>query len=534
MPGVLINETNNLASSLVSVPSAVIAIVGTAPIGEVNEITLLQSASQDSVFGLEVQGFTIPKALKAIRANEPNAKVMVVNVADDVHGVAHDNVQVTNEAHTLVAGATQLTYAPEGAIVVKDTTLLTTYTLTTDYTISATGAFARNPSGAIGATDEIKVTYQHLPNYTYAADKATLSDPPYRSSTPVVYSKTKTTTYVAGTDYNIDAYGVVRRVVGGSMTAAQEFVVEYDIFDGISASDIVGTATPATGIYQFTLAYSTFGFNPTIWICPDYTDATVLTAFRSAINNIYGGVFILDAPQGLTVAQVETARGAGSGNILDVSDQRVVAVYPEVYVDDIATAAEELRPLSPFIAGMLAKVDRLESPGRTLGNYPAAVLGFKRLAQVLTFDPDKSLTTDCSRLNDVDMVTIRTSNIVWGDRSTSYRDDVGVKNKYNVRRVADILKRSIVVGANQFIGQNITKVLIDAILQNGQAYIDTLKQQGWLLDGRMIFNEADNPPSELALGNLTIGFSYVPLLSLDTLTYNFTITTEGITDILGL
>lgn len=533
MPGVLISENTSGASALVSAPSAVIALVGTAPIGAVNTLTLVQSATADSVFGLEASGFSIPKALKAIRAQEPNAKIMVVNVAAADAGTAQTNVAVVNESITLVAGAGQLAYAPEGAIVVKDVTLATTYVLATDYTISSTGAFAR-VGVAIGATDVVKISYSHLPNHTFAADKATLADPPFRSLTPVVYNKTKSTTYTVDTDYTIDQYGVVRRVVGGTMTAAQEFVISYEVYDGATAADIIGAASPRTGLYCYQTAQSVYGYEPTLWICPELMGLSgVLSAFRSWVTNTYGGQILLDAPSGLTVATLETARGAGSGNIVDVSDPRIIVCFPHAYVYDISTDANELRPLSPFIAGFIAKVDRLESPGRTIGNYPEAVLGIESLEIALTFDPDGSRTTDCSRVNDVDCVTLRPGLFVWGDRASSYRDDTGVKNKFNVRRVADILKRSLVVGSNLYIGRNITRVLIDTILQNGQAYMDTLKQKGWILDGKMVYNSVDNPPSELALGRLTIGFQYTPLVSLDTLTYVFTITTEDIVELLG-
>ena len=535
MSGVLISENTSGASALVSAPSAVIALVGTAPIGAVNTLTLVQSPTADSVFGLEASGFSIPKALKAIRAQEPNAKIMVVNVAAADAGTAQTLVSVVDESITLVAGAGQLAYAPESspAPVVKDTTLATTYVQGTDYTISSTGAFAR-VGVAIGATDVVKISYSHLPNHTFAADKATLADPPFRSLTPVVYNKTKSTTYTVGTDYTIDQYGVVRRVVGGTMTAAQEFIISYEVYDGATAADIIGAASPRTGLYCFQTAQSVYGYEPTLWICPELMGLSgVLSAFRSWVTNTYGGQILLDAPSGLTVATLETARGAGSGNIVDVSDPRVIVCFPHAYVYDISTDANELRPLSPFIAGFIAKVDRLESPGRTIGNYPEAVLGIESLEIALTFDPDGSRTTDCSRVNDVDCVTLRPGLFVWGDRASSYRDDTGVKNKFNVRRVADILKRSLVVGSNQYIGRNITRVLIDTILQNGQAYMDTLKQKGWILDGKMVYNSVDNPPSELALGRLTIGFQYTPLVSLDTLIYVFTITTEDIVELLG-
>ena len=241
--GIEIREITTASASTVAPPTAVIALIGSAPIGPVNEVTLCKNATDDAQFGYQVAGFSIPQALSAIRLQAPNAEVMVVNVALDTYGDGIPLVPVTNETKTLVAGAAQLNYAPEGAIVVRDNTLATTYTLTTDYTISSTGAFARNPSGAIGPTDTLKISYSHLENHTFSSNKITLNDPPFvPAEAVVVYSKTKATTYVAGTDYTLNAYGVITRINSGAITSTQEVIVKYQPFAGISASDIIGTA----------------------------------------------------------------------------------------------------------------------------------------------------------------------------------------------------------------------------------------------------------------------------------------------------
>lgn len=533
--GVEIQETTNTPSAIVAPPTAVIALIGTAPIGDVNVLTLLQSANADSVFGLEVQGFTIPKALTAIRRQAPNAKVLVVNVADETYGTAQTNVSVTNEAKVLT-GTTpvNLAFAPEGSapnygLVVTDTAGTTTYAQGTDYTISAAGVLTRVGGGTITSGQTVHVDYVHLPNHTVTANKITLDDVPYRSSPVVVYNTSKTTTYVEGTDYELSQFGVITRLNTGAITSAQVLLVSYDTFDGISASDVLGTATPRTGLYLYEEAFSTFGFEPTIWDCPVHISASgVLGAIRSLATNTYGGIVLLDAPSGLTVAQVETARGAGSGNILDVSDQRVICLYPQPYVYDVASDDVELRPLSSFIAGFFAKVDTEDSPARTLGNYPSAVLGIESLETELTWDPSYNRTTDCSRLFDAEVLTLKPGFFPWGTKSSAYRDSTNILGNYNVRRVADIIKRSLEVGAAQFIGMNITQALIDAIRQNAQAFLDDIAQQGWIVRGKAIFNISDNSDSQIALGHLTFAVEVEVQIAVERLTYIVNYTTPSL------
>ena len=63
------------------VKSAVIALVGTAPIGPINELTLSQTEVDDAKFGPDLEGFSIPEALSGIH-DFGAGTVLVVNVLD--------------------------------------------------------------------------------------------------------------------------------------------------------------------------------------------------------------------------------------------------------------------------------------------------------------------------------------------------------------------------------------------------------------------------------------------------------------------
>lgn len=541
MSGIKVTEISSSPSSAVSAPSAVIALIGCSPIGPVNTLTQCRSAVDDAQFGLQVPGFSIPQALSAIRANDPGANVLVVNVALANAGTRNTLRTQTNESITLVAGAGTLGRAPESspAPVVKDATLATTYVQGTDYTISTNGAFARVGT-AIGATDTIRVSYSHIGTYSFVADKATLPAAPYRSMTPILYNLLKTVTYVAGTDYTISAYGVVQRIPGGAMTAGQMFMADFHTFDGIVAADIQGTASPRTGLYQYELAYGTYGYMPTMWCAPYYTQVTGVATALASWTAQYKGIYFIDEEEGATVANVITHRGGGSGSKLDTSDERAVICYPFVDVYSPASNDTELRPPSMFLAGYQSMVDRLENgPHRSAANYhtaggsPVALKGIEGVELSLSFHPNSELTTDISQLEAVGVVAIRPGNIFWGLKSAAFPDSTAVTGFYAVRRTADMISVSIIDAGLEFIGRPINKALIDAMLQKFGNYMSGLVQAGSIVSGKVTYTEADNPPASLALGQLTFGITIIPSIPTKQIDVNFNITVEGLAAILA-
>jgi len=150
------------------VKSAVIALVGTAPTGPVNQLTLCQSMTDDAQFGPEMAGFGIPEALDGIHAFGAGT-VLVVNVLDPAVHVE----TVSGEAATFgVNDRLQLANPALQSLTLKSADGSVSYTEGTDYTADKVrGRVTRMPGGTIPAGAHVKASYTHAdPSKVTAAE----------------------------------------------------------------------------------------------------------------------------------------------------------------------------------------------------------------------------------------------------------------------------------------------------------------------------------------------------------------------------
>lgn len=153
---------------ITTVKSAVVGLIGTAPIGDVHTPTIVLSDRQAIQFGPQLPGFTIAGALDAI-FDQGAGTVIVINVLDP----ATHKTAVADEAVVLDGEAGQTTKpAWIGPAVVKNTAGDATYVLDTDYTADPlTGQIRRKVGGTIPANASLKVSYTHAdPTKVTAAD----------------------------------------------------------------------------------------------------------------------------------------------------------------------------------------------------------------------------------------------------------------------------------------------------------------------------------------------------------------------------
>ncbi|WP_073673029.1 phage tail sheath subtilisin-like domain-containing protein [Pseudomonas aeruginosa] len=150
------------------VKSAVIALIGTAPAGPVNVLTLSLNDRDGAQFGPELPGFSIPQALAGIY-DFGAGTVIVVNVLDpaihrtDVVGQVRQFGN--NDRLKLGHGALQ-------ALVLKSNDGNTTYQLDVDYTRDLlTGEVLRKAGGNIPANAQVKADYTYAdPTKVTSAD----------------------------------------------------------------------------------------------------------------------------------------------------------------------------------------------------------------------------------------------------------------------------------------------------------------------------------------------------------------------------
>ncbi|HVA80970.1 MAG TPA: phage tail sheath subtilisin-like domain-containing protein [Candidatus Binataceae bacterium] len=470
--GVEVIEVTTGPNPVSIVKSAVIGLIGTAPSWAVaapaaapapNTPTLVSSALAAANFGPLVQGYSIPYALAAIQA-QGAGQAIVINVFDPGR-------------HTTAITAQPLSFP-------------------------ASGVQALN-LGHMGVSNVI------------------------------VKNQAGTTTYVSGTDYSLDAVnGVITALTGGALTAGEAVSVSFNYADPtkVADADIIGAVTAGvyTGIQALQTTYGTMGFFAKLLIAPGFSqNADVATALAAMANTIRAMALVDSAPS-TPVASAISNRGA-AGNAFDTSSTRVILCYPQeqfydaglvptaVTLSTVGTpvttpfAGTSVGPYSQWVAGAIAAKDLAHgywwSPSNT---EVTGILGPDVSVYASILDP----LSDVNNLNAQGIATVfnafGTGLRVWGNRSAAYPSITSPANFINVRRTMDVIEESIQLSMLQFIDQPISNALITAILASVNAFIRSLIQRGALVAGSASYNPAENPPSQVAAGQLVFDVDVMP------------------------
>ncbi|MGA2408849.1 MAG: phage tail sheath subtilisin-like domain-containing protein [Candidatus Binataceae bacterium] len=553
--GVEVIETVTGPAPITVVKSSVIGLVGTAPVWDVqapssapgiNVPTLVSSALAAANFGPMVQGYTIPYALNAI-IQQGAGQVIVINVFNPaVHysdlvlpatfssagainlghmGISNlsllptSTTAVTAEAHTF-AGSPATIQLSHGeievaAVVATSDPAGTTYLQGTDYLVDpVTGVISRIAGGAISAAEEVLV------NYSY-------------------YSGTA---YVLGRDYNADLVnGVVTLLPGSTIAAGAAAIAAFSYANPaqVQDSDIIGAVTNGaySGLQALTTTFNTMGFFAKVLIAPGYSQNGDVANAMVALANQIRAMALIDSPPSTTPATAITNRGV-AGNAFDTSSTRVILCYPqETFYDTglvptgvtlngtapVTTAANQnsVGPYSQWVAGAIAYQDLQNgywwSPSNT---NVTGILG----PDVTLYASLIDAASDVNNLNAAGIVTVfnafGTGLRVWGNRTAGYPTITTPDNFINIRRTMDVIEESVELAMLQFMDQPISNALITAILASVNAFIRTLIQRGALVAGAATYNPAENPPNQIAAGQLVFDIDVMPPPPAERLTFN--------------
>ena len=436
------------------VKSAVIGLVGIAPMGAKNALTLVQSSADAAQFGSQVPGFSIPQALDAI-FDQGAGTVIVVNVFD----ASTMTSTITAEAQTVAAGKFKTTKAPLSDLVVKK------------------------------SDDSV--------------------------------------TYVKGEDYTIDDYGNATIIDVAAMPDGTVLKIGYKALDPatVTASAINGTIDSGTGARSgmkcFELSYNTFGFVPRILIAPGYSSLNAVATEMIAVAGKYRAHALIDAPAGTIPTAAIAGRGPSGSINFNTSSKRAILCYPMLKAYDIASDADQNRPYSQFLAGVIAATDLSDGYWFSPSNREIkGITGVERPISAAINDPN----TEANLLNEKGIVTVfnsyGTGIRTWGNRSAAFPSSTHPSNFIAVQRTADIMYESLELAMLQFIDQPINNAIIDAIKETVNSFIRTLIMRGALVDGKCIFDKAKNPASELAAGHLLFDIEFMPPTPAERITFD--------------
>lgn len=433
---------------ITTVKTAVVGLIGTAPIGAVNQPVVVKNPIDAAQFGPAslAGGFSIPQALDAI-FDQGYGTVIVINVLDpEEHTTA-----VANEAKTFSATTNKLQLA-HGAIanlVVTNVAGDTTYVLDTDYSVDPlTGELTRIPAGDIPSGGTIHADYDY-------------ADP--------------------------------------------SEVVAADVIGEVSVGGI------RSGIQLLEDTYNLFGFFAKILISPIFSTQNSVAAELLVMAHKLKAMALIDAPIGTTQAQAITGRGPSGAINFNTSSDRGILCYPHLKVNDAATGSTRLEPYSQRLAGAICRRDVEQGYWWSPSNLEIlGVVGAERAISARINDPNTD-ANQLNEVGIVTVFNSYGSGLrTWGNRSAAWPTVTHPKNFISVRRTADVIHESIELAMLQFIDAPINDALIDAILASANSFVRTLIGRGALVDGEVTFDPAKNPSTEIALGHLVFDLCFMP------------------------
>lgn len=475
-------ETIELPSRqpITGVRTAVIGLVGTAPMHLVDAANqsvdvpqlCLNAADDAKYFGPDTAGYTIPTALKAIRAQEKlgaGAIVFVINTFDP----ATHYTAASAEAHALVAGVLTLSHQPiKGTLVVKDSTDATTYVEGTDYTVDyVADTITRISTGAIGsATATLHATY-HYPN-------------------PVA---------VTGTT-------VIGSTSGGGVRS---------------------------GLQAFLNCRGLFGYVPRLLIAPGFSTAATVVSALSTMNALLRACSFMDAPPGTSVQVALAGRGPSGSINFFTSDDRTVPCFPYVKAT-MADGTIGLQPLSQFAAGVTAVKDTTNgywwSPSNT------NIQGIFGTEIPLTFalnDPNCEVNQLNGAGIMTVMSDAGTGYRLWGNRNASFPTSTAPESFISLRRVRDVLQDSVEYAMLNRADMPTNWAFIDQVSEDVNRFIRTLIGRGALINGRCWADPADNPVDQLGQGEVVWSYDFMGPPPCERMTFKSSTNLDYLKQLLG-
>lgn len=455
--GVETNRTKSGPTPIEGVETAIIGLVGIAPIFEVDAanryvnypVQINNPTEAVKMFGTNREGYTIPHALEAIYAQGGGPIVYVINVFDPAEHKAN---------------------------------------------VSTSKQFVNG---------EIKLTELGISGLTVT-----------KASTPAVLN----------TDYTFEN-NVIKVKTGGALTATDTVTVAYTYADvtAVTAADVIGGVDVdenKSGMEKFKDCKALFGSKPKILIAPVFVETKTVENALEVVTNNLKGVCYPDAPAGTSKANVIKGRGAQGTINFNTQNQRAMLAFPHVKAYNANENVTALKPLSPYMAGLRAFVDKTEGVHVSTSNHK--IYGIEGVEIPIGFELADS-SCDANLLNAQGITTVINCGEyrLWGNRNAMYPSSADVDTFECVLRTADYIDESIENATMQYMDKPITNALIDKIVNMGQNFLNDLKNPAKqvIIDGKVWYDPSKNSATEIAKGHIVISRKFISPAPAERITY---------------
>lgn len=467
--GIETTEVERGPRAIKVVKSGVIALVGTAPAGPVNELTLSLNEVDGAQFGPEtLDGFSIPRALAGIY-DYGAGTVLVVNVLDPA---VHRSNVVGQERQFGDNDQLQLGHGALQALTLKSADGATTYVMGTDYSVTLlTGKVKRLAGGAIAANAQVKADYTH-------------ADPSLVTSADIIGAVS-----VAGLRSGLKAFADSYNLFG--------FFPKLFIAPGFSTLNSVSVELIAAAEQMGGIAYIDAPIGTTVQQVIAGRGPAGVINFNTSSDRVR-----------LCYPHVKVYDAATDGERLEPLSIRAAGLRAKVDLDDGYWWSSSNRELVGVIG--------LERPLTARVDDPSSEVNLLNEVGITTV-----------------FNSFGTGLRLWGNRTAAWPTVTHMRNFENVRRTKDIIDESIRYSSLQFVDMPITQALIDSITESVNLFGRKLTGDGALLGFECWYDPARNPQTELELGHLLFNYKLTVPLPFERGTFETEITGEYLANLKG-
>ncbi len=286
-------------------------------------------------------------------------------------------------------------------------------------------------------------------------------------------------------------------------------VTETDIVGGVD-----GTTGKKSGIEALLDAEAVTGYKPKVLIAPGFGDASTVRDALIAKADALRAIAVLEVAQG-------TLPAGATADANTIGSDRAILLYP--YLSE----GGNLKPPSPAYAGVISRTDNelgfWYSPSNKL------IYGFDGLEIPIDFGLSNPNST-ANTLNEGQVCTFVAYQgwRTWGNYTCA--SDSQFKF-ITTRRIMDMIADTIELNILSFIDRPITKAFLEDLQDFENAYLNTLKGRGALVDAKCYILPENNPPEQIANGQIVVDLTITPVYPAERITHQLVIDIEPLKEL---
>lgn len=291
--------------------------------------------------------------------------------------------------------------------------------------------------------------------------------------------------------------------------------VDWKLKENETIKNIIGGIDEETGEYKgiqaFLSSESIMHTAPRILIAPNFTHKLtedgknpVVEALISTAEKLRA-IIVADGPNTNDEEAIKWRKSIGSS--------RVYVVDPWVKV--FFGKGEEIVPPSPFVVGLIAKIDNEHGFWCSPSNQEiSGIIGTSRPIDFTL--GDRNCRANYLNENEVATIIHQKGYRLWGNRTCSSDSKWAF---LSVRRTADLINDSLLRAHLWAVDRNITKTYIDDVIEGVNSYLANLKAQGAILSGKCYSSLELNTPASIADGKVYFDFEFTPPYPAEQITF---------------